>query len=294
MKQRQRKLRTDAEGRLLTQTLGSSAIEAYVSAIMEIWKMQHSLRQNPATPVRSFALKQLLHKWKTAEAARRRDEYADRGTGTLINGYSEDEFVQCIQGCWRPESFRTEFLAGDKRKRSGLTAQQYSGWLRTAVDLLFTHNMLLRGETVRNGELPDLFTAQLKNKGVTDCRVLCMIIDNGKTNLYRKLEYGVAVRHRELWKCLLSQLAFYLFFRWHVEREAPPSFRQRADWYRTKILKGGLNTSPLSYQTQLLWVNDIFQRCDISLYKKTHAGQKQGAQHAELLGVSESQIQRAG
>jgi hypothetical protein len=154
--------------------------------------------------------------------------------------------------------------------------------------------MLLRGETVRNGELPDLFAVPLKNEGATDCRVLCMIVDNGKTNAFGKMEYGVTIRHKELWKCLISQLACYLFFRWDIEREPPPLFKRRSDWYRTKILKGGQNTHPLAYATQLQWVNEIFDRCQISSYKKTHAGRKQGAQHAELLGVSESQIQRAG
>jgi hypothetical protein len=138
------------------------------------------------------------------------------------------------------------------------------------------------------------FAVALKNEGVTDCRVLCMIMDNGKTNTFGKLEYGVAIRHKELWECLISQLAFYFFFRWNIEKEAPPTFKKRADWYLIKILKGGSNTHSLSYQTQLQCVNDIFQRCDISSYKKTHAGRKQGAQHAELRGVSESQIQRAG
>jgi hypothetical protein len=38
--------RTDADGNLIVQTLGSSSVELYVSAIMELWKMQHSLLQN--------------------------------------------------------------------------------------------------------------------------------------------------------------------------------------------------------------------------------------------------------
>jgi hypothetical protein len=55
MKQKVKQPQEDTEDTPLTQTLAASSIESYVSAIMELWKMQHSLEQNINVPVRSFA-----------------------------------------------------------------------------------------------------------------------------------------------------------------------------------------------------------------------------------------------
>lgn len=297
-----KKRRTDADGQLIEQTLGKAAVEAYVSALISLWKKQHALGTNPLQPERDAALKAMLNTRRRQEHERKRNEYVDRGIGTLLDGYSDDEFVRCIQACWRPPIGPS---TGSKRKRTdpeaqqkartSLTVPQWSAYLRTAVDLLASRNMLLRGELVRSAELPDLFCVPLKNQGATECQVLCWIISQGKTNSFGRLEYGVCVRNREIEKCLLSHLAFYFFFRWQCEREPPPRFTRRALWYRTKVAKGLSDAQrPLHYQTQLDWTNRIFDSCGVVSYKKTHSGRKQGAQHAELLGISEQQIQRAG
>jgi hypothetical protein len=121
-----------------------------------------------------------------------------------------------------------------------------------------------------------------------------MIINNGKTNQFGRMEYGAVTRHKDLFLCTLSHTAFYLFYRWHCVREAPPRFQQRQQWYDLKLLRGDKNTVSLSYEIQLTWTNKIFKGADLMSLKKTHAGRAQGAKQAELSGVSESQIRRAG
>ena len=50
----------------------------------------------------------------------------------------------------------------------------------------------------------------------------------------------------------------------------------------------------MAYDTQLDWINRMFTGAGVTSLKKTHAGRSQGAKHAELKGVNEGQIRRAG
>jgi hypothetical protein len=54
VKQKLKQPQEDTEDTPLIQTLVARSIESYVSAVMELWKMQHSLRQNINMPVRSL------------------------------------------------------------------------------------------------------------------------------------------------------------------------------------------------------------------------------------------------
>jgi Centromere DNA-binding protein complex CBF3 subunit, domain 2 len=47
--------------------------------------------------------------------------------------------------------------------------------LHTACDLLLDHTMLLRGHSTRACQLPDLFTLEFQNEGVTSCWPVIMM-----------------------------------------------------------------------------------------------------------------------
>lgn len=94
--------------------------------------------------------------------------------------------------------------------------------------------------------------------------------------------------------CTVAHLAVYLVYRWDLAGEPIPSFQRRRQWYDTYLLLGGDAHKPLSYDTQLKWTNEAFGRAGLDSIKKTHAGRAQGAKQAELDGVEEAQIRRAG
>ena len=51
--------------------------------------------------------------------------------------------------------------------------------------------LFLWGESIRGGaELPDLFSPEMKGEGVTPCWAMLLIMSNGKTNRFNRLEYG--------------------------------------------------------------------------------------------------------
>jgi hypothetical protein len=122
-----------------------------------------------------------------------------------------------------------------------------------------------------------------------------MIMNNGKTNQLNRLEYGISARHRHILRCPIGHLAFYLFVRWNVMREAPPEFSTREQWYGIHVLRGVDRQKPLSYATQSEWIRKAFHAAGLSSASKTtHMGRSQGAREAERAGVNEAQIRRAG
>lgn len=277
------KNRTTEGGQRVQQTLGTGSIQAYMSAIIDLWSHQKASGVNPYDHPRGKSVKAVLSARAQKEHVRRRTEFLDRAAGTLQDGYDEAKMKEIVRYCW----------TGHQELKNP-TPQSVESFLRTAVDFLLSHSMLLRGETRRGAEFADFFTIPLTNEGPTPCNPMILIMDNGKMNQFGRLEYGAVVRHRDPLLCTLSHTAFYLFYRWAVMKEPVPCFQQRQQWYGLRFLKGEQGKKALSYETQLAWTNRIFHGAKLTIFKKTHAGRSQGARYAELSGVNEAQIRRAG
>ncbi|KAF2178737.1 hypothetical protein K469DRAFT_802592, partial [Zopfia rhizophila CBS 207.26] len=265
-----RESRTTVDGEPVRQTLGISTVKGYIAAIVDLWSFQKSKGMNSHPTPRGEGLNGLLRARTRGEHKRRRLEFADRAVGTLQDGYSEAKM---------------------RKKQSKQSTEPY---LRTAVDFLLAHNMLLRSESRLEAELPDFFTVPLPDKGPTPCYPMIMIMDNGKMNPLGRLEYGAVMRHQNPLLCTMGHVAFYIFYRWNVAGEPPPCFRRRELWYNLHLIKGEHAAMNMAYDTQLDWINRMFTEANVTSLKKTHAGRSQGAKHAELKGVNEGQIRRAG
>ena len=73
-----------------------------------------------------------------------------------------------------------------------------------------------------------------------------------------------------------------------------PNFWNRQQWYDIHFLKGRDRKEQFSYESQLGWTARLFKAINLPAQKKTHLRRSQGAKQAELDGVGESQIRRAG
>ena len=280
---RSQQAQTTIQGDKIVPTLSARTVNTYAAALISLYYTQKSLGINTHSHPRGAKLKALLNDHSLKEFVRRKAEFIDRGASTLQDGYSLIDFENIVRSCWAIADIR-----------SAPTNQTIEAYFRTALDFLLSHNMLLRGENRRAAELADLFVLPLVNEGPTACPAMIMIIGNGKTNYLNKLEYGVTVRHRNPLLCTLAHTAFYLFYRWDCVREPPPQFQRRQQWYDIHLIKGYTPTTGVSYGVQLEWTNRMFKAARIGSLKKTHAGRSRSAQYAELAGVSEAQIRRAG
>jgi hypothetical protein len=127
----------------------------------------------------------------------------------------------------------------------------------------------------------------------------CMIMTmrQGKVNQRGKVEYIGCIRNIDSLLCPLSALAFYFFNRWGKAGAQPfPSFRQPEDYYNLYVFPGSVRAPerPLSYATQFEWIRKMFRGVGIHSKETTHSGRKQAPRLAEIGGVPESQIRRAG
>ncbi|XP_044718008.1 centromere DNA-binding protein complex CBF3 subunit [Hirsutella rhossiliensis] len=133
-------------------------------------------------------------------------------------------------------------------------------------------------------------------EGSTRCMPLIFTTRAGKQNQHGRLETAGAYRNRNPLICILGGLSFYLLYRWDLGSEPFPDFSRRSSWYDIRLIKGNGTgrTAAFSYNSQREWVVKAFAYAGVTSQKKTHVGRSSGARTAELKGISEDQIRRAG
>lgn len=260
------------KGSLLTR----GTVDAYVAAVIELWRLQVAHGNGNTDNPRGIAVRGFLEQRSRQRGKLERETYKDRGSDGIQAGYSPEEW-QRIQHL---------LLSG---------AAHMPQNLRTRADLLLGHYYLLRGENRRKMEIADLSLLDYpQSEGPTACGCLVSLLRDGKLNKTARKEFMGALRHKDPLFCTQGALAQLFFWRWHVIGEAPPSFRQRRDWYRVKVLVGRDREQELSYPTQLQDTWRIFGAAGLVSSKKTHLPRRVGAQDAETHGSSLAQISQAG
>ncbi|ETK91048.1 hypothetical protein F441_23107 [Phytophthora nicotianae CJ01A1] len=255
--------------------VGVATVEMYVNAISDLYSDQQSRGANSHPHPRNSLIKVLLSSLKREKHMKDKKEYVDRGVGSLLDGYCTTADLVAIS------RFYMNLNTGSD--------------LRNRMSHFLCHACLLRGESARNIELPDLFSVELEHEGYTECRALVMIMEQGKTNQYGRREFGSCIRHRNVEVCPVGALGFYLFYRWGVQNEDIPNFLVPEEWYDIKVLKAGKNkTTPMTYRAHYDATIKAFSALGIKSKAKTHAARGSGSRMAELAGASESQIRRLG
>lgn len=262
--------------------LAYNSVRLYISAIQRLYEEQKSRNINPAPRPQGIALKALKKSILAVVWARRRAEYEDPLEGTIKDSYTKAQVPQHHAAAWQVD--------GD-----------ISCLLRTQVDFLLGNHMLLRQSNRRPMELPDCFRLELPNEGQKSREfptyALVVVMNQGKTNQHGRMEYGAALRHRDVRSCLVGALAFYFFWRWQVEGvEQFPTFQRSEDWYDLKVLRRSAKEpeKQLSPQTANSWTQKLYTRCGIRTSKLSHAPRVAAAQNADMDGVSEGQVSREG
>src|SRR6266480_7155834 len=285
-----------------SETVRYSVVNSYTSAITELYSWQFDSKGPPPPPIRGAKLSAILQSVRRDENLRKRVNYVDRGLYTITAGYDIKGLKRAISWCW---------------EAAAITPGSAESYLRTAADHLLGlyyyhllpgpltdrpvgHSSVTRGENRRDVQLTDRMLIELEDEGpIPHEAVPCMVITmhQGKMNQFRKVEYMGCLRNINPILCPLSALAFYFFFRWGMDGATSfPSFRQPEDYYELFALPGSVTVParPLSYRTQWDWEQRMFKAVRIQSKEKTHSARKQAARHAELYGVPESEIRRAG
>ena len=243
--------------------LSWASVRSYITAITDLYREQKVMGVNCHPSPREDTVRQYLKTLQRRDVRHEKGQWADKGRDTLLDGYSEEDFDRICRQLWAHSNKSPECH------------------FRTLVDLLLGHYMLVRGSDRRFVEISDLFTFEFPGEGPTRCMPLIMTTRQSKTNQHGRLETGGALRNRDPQICPLGGLAFYLLYRWDLTDEPFPDFSDRRAWYNIRVLKsstaGANPNSPLTYNSQLNWVNKAFKYAGVTSRKKTHGGRPSGA-----------------
>jgi hypothetical protein len=265
-----------AEPAKLGSLLTKGTVDAYIAAVIELWRLQVAHGSRNTEHPRGAAVRGFLEQRGRQRSQLDRETFQDRGKEGIQAGYSAEEWLR-IQNL---------LLQG-----AACMPQN----LRMRVDLLFGHYYLLRGENRRKMELADLSLLDYPStEGPTPCGCLVSLLQDGKMNKTAKKEFMGSLRHKDPLLCTQGALAQLLFWRWHIAGEAAPTFRRRQDWYKIKLLVGRDREQEMSYPTQLQDTWRIFGAAGVISSTKTHLPRRVGAQDAETHGTSLAQISQAG
>jgi hypothetical protein len=227
----------------------------------------------------------MLESVRRDEERIRRVNFTDRGLFTITGGYDVKGLRRAMSWCWAS---------------AATMPGSVESYLGTAAEHLLGHATVTRGESRREVQLADLVLIDLQNEGPKpneSAPCLIMTMRQGKQNQHGKVEYMGCIRNVDPVLCPLSALAFYFFCRWGRDGAGGfPSFRQPEDYYDLFVFPGSTKvpTRPLSYHTQAEWSRKMFRAVGIHSQEITYCPRKQSARLAELDGVPETQIRRAG
>ena len=121
-------------------------------------------------------------------------------------------------------------------------------------------------------ELADCSLYELpEREGPSTCIATTFLLSGSKTNKTSNKEYIGALRHKDPVLCAVGALAMLFFWRWHLARDAPPNFKSRKSWYKTKLLVGKNKDSKITYPTQYQDFIRAFEESSIVSQKVTYA-----------------------
>jgi hypothetical protein len=129
-------------------------VRGYVSAITNLYREQKAIGINSHLSPRVDSVREYLKLLQQRDAQWEKEQFADKGRDTLLNGYTEDEFKWVCYELWA---------------QGGSSLECH---FRTLVDILLGHYMLTCGGDRRTAKISDLFTFEFKGEGPTQCMPL--------------------------------------------------------------------------------------------------------------------------
>lgn len=217
----------------------------------------------------------LLQMVKREEEETKKANYEDRAVGSIMDGYTTtDQIAKIVSYYFEQKSVKD---------------------LRNSLSFLLSHFCLLRGESARQAQLPDLQVVNVEGEGSQQCPAIILVMRQGKTNKFGRLEIGACLRNARVEICPFMMLGVYFFGRFHLECEPFPNFEHSMNWFDTHILKHKSDPKvEWTYHSHLQAIDKAFKACRITSSKKTHVNRGAAARMADLQGVDESDIRRMG
>lgn len=173
-----------------SKPLSSSTIDKWVAAVISLYDTQKAMGDNSHPHPRGPGVRGILRKQLQDNHRQRRENYEDRGKGTMLDGYNVDDF-KAIEEFWIKS-----LDVGGRLYISLPCLRLLLAAVRNRLDHLTTFSMTMRGQDFRGIQFADCFCVDLPEEGPMQCTILMVLLANGKTNQHGRIEYGAIT---ELW-----------------------------------------------------------------------------------------------
>jgi hypothetical protein len=259
----------------------SQALSGAVSGIVWLWKSQlhHPAefkgvvykRENKHP--RSDTIRLILSGVRNAESAEATADCRDTSIGNLTDGI--------------------EHMGVVREMATTLLVQGTFVSLRTRLDVLLGISSLARGQDKRKLRLCDLHTWHASTVGPHVCKFLLCGLPGHMARKTACAPYLACVRHRDPLLCSVGAVALYLYCRYTVHRETKPDFQKRSSWMKVVLLQSTTavtveeRSREIPRSTEATQLKKIFDLCDVTSSKLTHAFRKVGVNLLYMMSMGE-------
>jgi len=266
-----------------TKIVGKATVNQYIAALTALWKWQVLHNSNSHSTPRGVLVRAIQKRMDSETNKVRKETYFDRG--------------RLYQHLMSSEMKKNRLLIATYFWKYGndSTFNAFRG-LRNRLGYLLSEQGLIRGENVRDLELPDFFCVNYDDEGPMLCTAMVILKGRGKTNQYGKPLFSGYFRHVDVNLCAVSAAAFFLFHRYHIMDEPFPDFSSSQKWYDISMFCTDFrnNQKAMSYSGHARAISEAYSSLNICHPKVTHAGRQNGRQLLDKAGVEKVATDVAG
>ncbi|CAI5511956.1 unnamed protein product [Closterium sp. Naga37s-1] len=226
---------------------------------------------------------------------------ADRRRGTIGDTYTAEQFRQIMM------KVLPTWAAAAWNSRATTLSQTLWRFLLVKVLTLLSHHSLLRGASIREITLPDVFLFQLASTSSVnpDSQPVVMVIAarNSKTSKDARLQQSYAARHLEAELCAVGETGLWLHFILDqigqfsgVDFVPPLDTTERERWYKKHLFfaKNDKEQEELSAASHQRWTRQMWTTNKVFCKRNVHAAHAGGAQELAIDGTPRAKIAELG
>ncbi|CAI5964535.1 unnamed protein product [Closterium sp. NIES-65] len=226
---------------------------------------------------------------------------ADRRRGTIGDTYTAEQFRQIMM------RVLPTWAASAWNPRATTPSQTLWRFLLIKVLTLLSHHTLLRGASIREITLPDVFLYHLASTSDVnpDSQPVVMVIAarNSKTSKDARLQQSYAARHLEAELCAVGETGLWLHFILDqigqfsgTDFLSPLDTTERERWYKKHLFfaRNDKEQEELSSATHQRWTRQMWRTNKVFGKRNVHAARAGGAQELAIGGTPRAQIAELG
>ncbi|CAI6006545.1 unnamed protein product [Closterium sp. NIES-65] len=232
----------------------------------------------------------------------RREYKIDADTNEPVRAYTVHMILGRIKACQMAARVEATLF---KEKELGIMRE--ISVVRSEVLTLLSHHSLMRGASIREITLPDIFLYRLASTSSVnpDNQPVVMVVAarNSKTSKDARLQQSYAARHLEAELCTVGESGLWLHFvldqigQFHgVDLIPPVDTSTRELWYKKHLFfaRNDPKQGELSAPSHQRWTRQMWKTNGLFCKRNVHAARAGGAQELAIQGTPRAEIAELG